>query len=627
MPAPRYEGWTHTRFVGDKDACAALIPTARKVLGYVAERAKASGLGTVKQVQQVPGGTIVAEMIGGQPRITITVEGGGGEGGRQSKGGFILWPRWDVPFGIPLPGRQVDPTGQQPNGWLEFNGGGKITRYYSRWDVVDDIKGARYETFNAPDLYPNGLRYYGCTEWKDGRDLQLSVYNWQSRYVNDTTVLADMGRFVFQQGQVLFDRDEYAGLIESPPDYLSWRINSACLRKSAEGFAEMVVAFSNMLINQTSTGQSAFVAFRVSRREGDQEKGNWEVEAGSHVELGRTPGKINPDQPSDGNTFGNAGSPWFFNATGTKAIRTVTSEQDTFGRQNTITQMVDIGATSISYEGVMADYMVANYASSLSTYALLEPARGLCASDYAGQQRRDLYISLRESSGTWIGPAGEPGTTRVVAALEFDGGEIILMDRSAAQGNDRLDYHLPAYMDLRHNLFAGWRIQGLNGAHTVQCWAYVGGRMEYGEVETVPWDPAGGTAPPLPGLDTRNPSQYVDGIVFGSYWVGAAGAGWGPRLPNQPQPEWRRQPRMGLNYFTATASIIAEMMNRYGSPDFNNFLWAGGWNYYDGRYCVSMSGPYGASFNYLTGGNMGELMGLTADDRRFWPLTVLPKPI
>lgn len=628
MPAPRYTGWVHMRVVGDKDAAAALIPTARKVLGYVIDESKAKGLGVNKRSQKVEGGEIIAEYIGGQPRITIVVESGGEQRQPVPSGGFLLWPRWNVPLSNPSnPGTQVDPTGLHPSAWLEFVGNAKVTHYWERWDVVDDIQGARYESYNQPHLYPDGMRYWGNVDWKDGSDLSLSVYGWQSRYWNDTSVPDATARWVFQQGQVLFDRIAYRDAMDTPPEYLSWRINSACLRKSAQGFTEMVVAFTHFVTNQPTTGVTAFVSFRVNRREGDLQKGNWTVEEGSHVELGRTPGKINPDQPSDANTFGNASSPWFFNGDGTKAIRTVTSEQDNFARQNTIVQEVDISATSIEYTGTMADYMVGNYASSMSAFSLVEPARGLCASDYAGMQRKDAYISLRESSGTFIGPAGEPGTIRVLAVLEFDGGEIPLLDRSFAVGNDRQDYHLLAYMDLRHNLFAGWRVQGLNGSHSVQCWAWVGGRMEYGPVENVPWDPSGGTTPPLPALDTRIPGQVVDGIVFGNYWVGASGSGWGPRLPNQPGVQWNRQPRWGFGDFGAAGLIVPAMAARYGCEDFGGFTWAGGWNYLKGRYCVSMSGPYGAALNYLTGGNMGELLGITAEDRRFYPLSILPKPI
>lgn len=73
MPGPRYEGWHHLRIEGDKAAAAALLPTARKVLGYVRQQAQFNGLQTYKHVLPVDGGKIIGEIIGGQPRVTIDV--------------------------------------------------------------------------------------------------------------------------------------------------------------------------------------------------------------------------------------------------------------------------------------------------------------------------------------------------------------------------------------------------------------------------------------------------------------------------------------------------------------------------------------------------------------------------
>ena len=37
--------------------------------------------------------------------------------------------------------------------------------------------------------------------------------------------------------------------------------------------------------------------------------------------------------------------------------------------------------------------------------------------------------------------------------------------------------------------------------------------------------------------------------------------------------------------------------------------------------------PYAGTLNYLTGFELGAVTGVVADDRRFYPLTSLPKPI
>ena len=73
--------------------------------------------------------------------------------------------------------------------------------------------------------------------------------------------------------------------------------------------------------------------------------------------------------------------------------------------------------------------------------------------------------------------------------------------------------------------------------------------------------------------------------------------------------------------------LVPLMMDRQGVRDFLGFDWAGGWNYNKGRYCVSIPGAYTGALNYLTGHDLGALLGVTAEDRRFYPLTVLPKPI
>ncbi len=633
MSGPRYSGWTPIVVVGDREVAAQHVPEARKLLGFVLEEAKRNGLGIANLRRELQDGTVLlAEKISELPRVTIIAPGPPPvEEPPEPRGGFIVWPRWDVPTGDPAQrGSQVDPTGNDPTAWLEFAGSRVVTRYWRRWDVVDQIQGARYESYNRPDLYPDGLYFFGNIDWKDGEDLALSFYGFCSRYVHDVALLDIGARWVLQQGQALFDRISYRDeLQQDPPEYLSWRINSACVRKTSAGAQELVVAFTNYTQGQPTTAQSAFVAFRLHRNEGTPQKGDWVIEPGSHRLLGMTPGQINPEGSTSGNTFTDSAMPWFFNGDGTRAIRTVNSEQTAaVALVNTMTQEVEISDSSITHTAVQAAYLQGNYAGSGGNFALVAPTRGLVVSDFAGMERKDAYLALRRSEGRFAVEANNyQGMVRVSVVLEFDGGEITLIDRDFAVGNDRQDYHLLAYMDVRHNLFSGWRIQGFNGAHTIQPFAYMAGRMVYGQSEPVAWDPSSGTGAPFPGLDTRAPGAVTDGLVFGSYWVGASGSGWGPRTPNQTGVIWNKHPREGLIAFSGSSLLVPLMMDRQGMRDFLGFDWAGGWNYNKGRYCVSIPGAYTGALNYLTGHDLGALLGVTAEDRRFYPLTVLPKPI
>ncbi|ASE52199.1 hypothetical protein [Stenotrophomonas maltophilia] len=633
MSGGRHTGWTPIVVVGDRAAASLHMPAGRKLLGFVTQEAARNGLGIASARQEADDGTlIVAEKIGELTRLTIiTPEPEPPLEPLEPMGGFILWPRWNVHTGDPADrGSQVDPTGENPSAWLEFSGRRLITRYWKRWDVVDSITGARYESYNQPDRYPAGLHFFGNVDWKDGRDLALSFYGYGVRYLRDLTLIDDGARWIFQQGQILFDRIAYRdAMVDTPPDYLSWRLTSGCLRRGADGHHELVVTFTHYVINQPTTAQSAFVVFRVTRSEGTPEKGDWEVVQGSHRLLGMTPGRINPQDESSANGFNDAALPWFFNADGTKAIRTVSSEPTTvFGLVNTMTQEVEISGVGIDHRLSRADYLIGDYTNALGAFALVAPTRGLVASDYAGSERRDAFLALRLSQGQVATEAtGYRGTLRVLVVLEFDGGELPLIDRDFSVGNDRQDYHLLAYMDLRHNLYSGWRIQGVNGVHSIQPFAYMGGRLLYGEIEAVDWDPASGLPAPFLGLDTRAPGGVVDGLVFGNYWTGASGSGWGPRDGTQHGVIWRKHPREGLVFFSAAASLRTAMVQRQGVTDFLGFDWSGGWNYCKGRYCVSIPGPYTGTLNYLTGYELGAVTGVIADDRRFYPLTSLPKPI
>lgn len=628
--AGRYPGELFVRVAGDERAARALLPAARLVMGEALEAASAAGLGTYTLRRRLQDGSvIVAEKIGDLKRVTITAGSETSEINVEPGGGFILWPRWDYTDNQPASGTMVDPAKEQPNGWLEFAGRAKVTRYFERWDVVDDIKGARYEPFGTPELYPNGLCFYGNVDWKDGKDWQLSFYGYHSRYYRDVVIPDELAQYVFAQGQVLFARDQYVQQLNEPPEWDGWRINSACMRvNSASGDTELVVAFTDYLTDRATTAQSMFVAFRLLLNDGAPPKGDWRVVVGSHYTLGLTPGTVNPVQPSSANNFVYADSPWFFNASGTAAIRTVNSEPTDAGGSsvNTVTQLVDIDATSIEHTIELQPYLIGNYINTDANFALVAPTRSIVASDFVGDERVDLYLNFKVSQGAYFsGPFA--GTLQVNVTLELpSGGEIVLMDRSFAAGADKLSYYQPCYMDLRHDLYAGWHVIGENGAHWIEPFAYMAGNVQVGLRELIGWDPGSGTGQPFLGLDTRV-DEISGGIVYTNAYTGASSPGWGPTNRGQGGILWRRHARQALQYFGVTTAVVSSMQARSGMYDFAFFPWIGGWNFNKGRYCVSMPGPYGKSLNYVTGGNMAELLGITADEPRFWPLTALPKAI
>lgn len=74
----RYTDWTHTRVVGSREAAAAYVPHARKLLGQVMQEAESMGLGVHQiRTELEDGAVIVAEKHGSIPRITITPPPGG----------------------------------------------------------------------------------------------------------------------------------------------------------------------------------------------------------------------------------------------------------------------------------------------------------------------------------------------------------------------------------------------------------------------------------------------------------------------------------------------------------------------------------------------------------------------
>ena len=165
MPAPRYEDWHHTRYEGDVDAGKALLPLARKVLGFATEQARANGLSTYKHVHHLPdGGTITAELIGGIPRVTIDVPPP--EGGREPlfpPEDFVVWSRSGAyPIGLdPDDPRQI----LKPPGGNGDDGAGPWTTYWFNASVTGyDVFGGRKSIYQP--VFPEGLSKAGNLDWR-----------------------------------------------------------------------------------------------------------------------------------------------------------------------------------------------------------------------------------------------------------------------------------------------------------------------------------------------------------------------------------------------------------------------------------------------------------------------------
>ena len=209
MPAPRYEDWHHTRYEGDVDAGKALLPLARKVLGFATEQARANGLSTYKHVHHLPdGGTITAELIGGIPRVTIDVPPP--EGGREPlfpPEDFVVWSRSGAyPIGLdPDDPRQIlkppGGNGDAANLWTTYWFNAGITGY--------DAFGGRKSTYQP--VFPEGLRKAGNLDWR-GTNRERIQWNgpstryWYAPFVQMT---AQYGRFVYMAGQPVLDTDQY----------------------------------------------------------------------------------------------------------------------------------------------------------------------------------------------------------------------------------------------------------------------------------------------------------------------------------------------------------------------------------------------------------------------------------
>ena len=210
MPAPRYEDWHHTRFEGDVDAAKALLPLARKVLGFTVQQAAFNGMQTYKHVVPLPGGgEIVGEVNGGIPRVTVFVPPP--QPGREPvfpPEDFVVWSRSGAyPIGL-------DPEHPQqilkPPGGNGDDGAGPWTTYWFNAGITGyDAFTGRKSTYQP--LFTKGLRRAGNLDWRGSKRQRIQWYGPSTRYWIEPYVQmwAQYGTAVFMAGQVVLDTPQY----------------------------------------------------------------------------------------------------------------------------------------------------------------------------------------------------------------------------------------------------------------------------------------------------------------------------------------------------------------------------------------------------------------------------------
>lgn len=213
MSGPAYIGWAHWRFLGDEAAAKALIPQARKVLGFADQQARRGQLVTNTYTQQLPGGGhITAEIHGQQPRVSIYVPPGGDQRiPVRLPEDFVVWARDESrPEGIDAayPQQILRPK------WKTFFFNSEVDGY----EGFQGPKGVYQFGQDGGLLFPDGIRHSGNIDWRSVAGQHLSWYGPSTRYWVDpfVQVRTQYGKQVFMLGQVLLDVDQY--IEDSDPD-------------------------------------------------------------------------------------------------------------------------------------------------------------------------------------------------------------------------------------------------------------------------------------------------------------------------------------------------------------------------------------------------------------------------
>lgn len=220
-----YEGWHHTRYEGDVDAGKALLPLARKVLGFAVEQAAFNGLQTYKHVQQLEGGgEIIGEIIDGIPRVTIYVPTGGeDELPPLDRDDFVVWARdSDRPDGI---------DADHPQQILSYEDDRWRTVFFNAGIDGYDSFSRRKGTYRG--AFPDGVRHAGNVDWASPNGYRVNWYGPSGRMFTDPYVQprAQFGKFVFMLGQVLLDVDDYIESSEEDDPFPERYVMGAALRR------------------------------------------------------------------------------------------------------------------------------------------------------------------------------------------------------------------------------------------------------------------------------------------------------------------------------------------------------------------------------------------------------------
>lgn len=219
------------RFLGDQEAAAALVSSARLIAGQLIESMQTSGTKSMARTVRVEGGEIrvLVNDFGGAliPIATITADEQAASAARRGRAqpaleGFILTPFSEVyppPDGL---------DAEHPEILLSPIRGERGA--YACWfsDAATDASEiARIPRRYLP-LAPEGFREFGEIDWRGPDGLSLSFHGPESRYFPNVMVKPSFGTRVYSCGRVLFDGAEYASRAGADPRS-AWPIAGAAI--------------------------------------------------------------------------------------------------------------------------------------------------------------------------------------------------------------------------------------------------------------------------------------------------------------------------------------------------------------------------------------------------------------
>jgi len=435
MAGSRYADWHHLRIFGNEDAAMAVLPYARKLLGYAMQQGKASNLGVATIRKRLEDGTlIVAEMIGQQPRITIsTIDEPVEQEDIDVFDGFLCWPRTLAsPNGVDAvyPQQVLSPPSVSQS-WASF----LYDRFAGYWEAIKGKKHA-YKQRNGADFLPSGLRFYGNVDWESGEGIRISWKGASTRYWPDPGLVtgALWDTKIFHYGRVILDTDTYEAQTTPTPNISQRYIKGAALR-FIDGQWWLYAMQSDLQANHV---YPRFVAqepqppdvqvslsvyrYRVDRDTSGQGLPAAKVVLGSH--------ELVWSQVVD-----EAIGPWFFNQSCTEAVSysfptvwqgVALNLPLTPSAHNRLTLTIDAGvlvSESISVTAVDFDF----------------PETAI-ASDYDGDTRIDMTIKSE----------GDATTNGIVYTARIGDHSYIL----TGYANSSWDISYFAHVDIRKNLLA-----------------------------------------------------------------------------------------------------------------------------------------------------------------------------